>query len=243
MLNDLELVPWQSLRHAFGDAREVPRLLRELASNEREQRQTALKDLFACLLHQGSVYEATARAVLGPAHPFPWETLASDYDRVRERIARVIPGFEDMNRRVREEGGFVLPSAAGARAFRTGSGRAHFTVQAFPEHALPPDQLWLMTIRSHDQYNTTIYADDDRYRGVAGDRRVVFLNREEMAARGLEPGQPHYYDFTLTVPDAALPSHQTQYSQLWWTIRGTVDRALRGDPGVAQTVAVYTGPA
>jgi anaerobic selenocysteine-containing dehydrogenase len=108
---------------------------------------------------------------------------------VRERIARVIPGFEDMNRRVREEGGFVLPSAAGARAFRTGSGRARFTVQPFPDHELPPDQLWLMTIRSHDQYNTTIYADDDRYRGVAGDRRVLFLNAEDMAARGLESGQ------------------------------------------------------
>ncbi len=130
-----------------------------------------------------------ARAVLGPSHPFPWEQLSHDYDRVRERIARVVPGFEDMNRRVREEGGFVLPSAAGARAFRTGSGRAQFTVQAPPDHELPPDQLWLMTIRSHDQYNTTIYADDDRYRGVHGDRRVVFLNRDDMAARGLETGQ------------------------------------------------------
>jgi anaerobic selenocysteine-containing dehydrogenase len=130
-----------------------------------------------------------ARAVLGGAKAIPWEELASDYDRVRERIARVVPGFEDMNRRVREEGGFVLQSAAGVRAFKTGSGRAQFTVQPLPEHALPAGQLWLMTIRSHDQYNTTIYADDDRYRGVAGDRRVVFVNRDDMAERDLEAGQ------------------------------------------------------
>ncbi|MEX2208956.1 MAG: FdhF/YdeP family oxidoreductase [Myxococcota bacterium] len=130
-----------------------------------------------------------ARVVLGPAHPFPWEAFAGDYDRVRERIARVVPGFEDMSRRVREDGGFVLPSAAGMRAFRTDSGRASFTVQSPPEHALPAGQLWLMTIRSHDQYNTTIYADDDRYRGVSGERRVVFLNRDDLKEQGLEAGE------------------------------------------------------
>ena len=130
-----------------------------------------------------------ARATLGAAHPFAWESFASDYDQVREHIARVVPGCEDMNRRVREAGGFVLPSAAGARAFRTGSGRAHFTVQEIPAHALPPGQLWLMTIRSHDQYNTTVYSQDDRYRGIAGDRRVVFLNREDIAVQGLAEGE------------------------------------------------------
>jgi molybdopterin-dependent oxidoreductase alpha subunit len=130
-----------------------------------------------------------ARAVLGAEHPFPWEAFASDYDRVRERIARVVPGFEDMNRRVREDGGFVLPSGAGVRAFKTGSGRAQFTVQSPPDATLPPGQLWLMTIRSHDQYNTTIYADDDRYRGVSGDRRVVFLNRDDLKEQGLEAGE------------------------------------------------------
>ncbi len=143
----------------------------------------------ADLRSEPAIVSGIARAALGPAHPIPWQELAADYDRVRERIARVVPGFEDMNRRVREEGGFVLPSAAGARAFRTGSGRARFTVQPFPEHELPPGQLWLMTIRSHDQYNTTVYADDDRYRGVSGDRRVVFLNVEDMAAREIESGQ------------------------------------------------------
>ncbi len=140
------------------------------------------------LLSEPAIVCALARAALGSAHPVPWETFAGDYDRVRERIARVVPGCEDMNRRVREPGGFVLPSFAGERAFRTRSGRAHFSVQAIPAHALPEGQLWLMTIRSHDQYNTTVYSDDDRYRGVAGDRRVVFLNRDDLAGLGLEEG-------------------------------------------------------
>ena len=90
MLNDLELVPWQSLRHAFGDAREVPRLLRDLGSSEREQRQTALKDLFACLLHQGSVYEATARAV-----PFLFELLADPSTPERSWIAFLLASIGD----------------------------------------------------------------------------------------------------------------------------------------------------
>lgn len=90
MLNDLELVPWQSLRHAFGDAREVPRLLRALSSSEREQRQTALKDLFACLLHQGSVYEATARAV-----PFLFELLADPATPERSWIAFLLASIGD----------------------------------------------------------------------------------------------------------------------------------------------------
>jgi anaerobic selenocysteine-containing dehydrogenase len=94
-----------------------------------------------------------------------------------------------MNRRVREGGGFVLPSHAGRRSFRTPTGRAHFTVQEAPDSALPAGQLWMMTIRSHDQYNTTIYGDDDRYRGIRGERRVVLLHPDEIARAGLEPGQ------------------------------------------------------
>lgn len=90
MFNDLTLVPWQSLRHAFGDAREVPRQLRELASADRELRQTALKDLFACLLHQGSVYEATARAV-----PFLFELLADPTTPERSWIAFLLASIGD----------------------------------------------------------------------------------------------------------------------------------------------------
>ena len=82
MLDELDLVPWQSLRHAFGDATDVPRLIRALASTDGAQRQTALKDLFACLLHQGAVYEATASAV-----PFLFELLASDATEERNWVA------------------------------------------------------------------------------------------------------------------------------------------------------------
>ena len=142
--------------------------------------QGRLEPASAELRSEPAIVCGIARAALGPAHPFPWEEFASDYDRVRERIARVIPGFEDMNRRVREEGGFVLPSAAGTRAFRTGSGRAHFTVQAFPAHELPPEQLWLMTIRSHDQYNTTIYV-----------RRRSLPRRERRSPRGVPEPRGH----------------------------------------------------
>jgi molybdopterin-dependent oxidoreductase alpha subunit len=139
------------------------------------------------LRSEPAIVTGLARAVLGEAR-IPWSQLGADYDRVRDRIARVIPGCEDMNRRVREGGGFVLPSHAGRRAFRTASGRAHFTVQEPPDASLPAGQLWMMTIRSHDQYNTTIYGDDDRYRGIH-DRRVVLLHPDEITRAGLEAGQ------------------------------------------------------
>ncbi|HTO05792.1 MAG TPA: FdhF/YdeP family oxidoreductase [Myxococcota bacterium] len=140
------------------------------------------------LRSEPAIVAGLARAVLGDAG-IPWSSLAADYDRVRERIARVIPGFEDMNRRVREGGGFVLPSHAGRRAFRTATGRAHFTVQEPPDASLPEGQLWMTTIRSHDQFNTTIYGDDDRYREIHGQRRVVLLHPDEIARAGLEAGQ------------------------------------------------------
>src|SRR5262245_20181287 len=129
-----------------------------------------------------------ARAVLGGRAAIPGAVLAGEYDRIPGRIARVIPGFEDMNRRVREPGGFVLPSGAGTRVFRTPSRRALFTVQTPPDAALPPGQVWLMTIRSHDQFNTTVYGEAARFRGVA-DRRAVLLHPEDLAAAGLEEGQ------------------------------------------------------
>jgi molybdopterin-dependent oxidoreductase alpha subunit len=140
------------------------------------------------LRSEPEIVAGLAQAVLGDRHGIPWAELGRDYDLVRDRIARVVPGFEDMNQRVREKGGFVLPSAAHARAFRTASGRAHFAVQEPPELALPDGQLCMMTIRSHDQYNTTLYSKDDRYRGIHGDRRVVLLAPEELARAGLADG-------------------------------------------------------
>jgi anaerobic selenocysteine-containing dehydrogenase len=140
------------------------------------------------LRSEPAIVAGLARAVLGAGSRVPWEELAGDYDRIRERIERVVPGFEDYNRRVREPGGFVLPSGARRRAFETPSGKAQFTVHALPDVSLASGRLRLTTIRSHDQFNTTVYGPDDRYRGISGDRRVVLMHPEDAAERGLAPG-------------------------------------------------------
>lgn len=123
----------------------------------------------------------------GPA--IPWAAFEGNYDLVREHIARVVPGFEDYNRRVRE-GPFYLPNAArDRREWRTRTGRAHFVTAPIPRPVIGPGEYVMMTIRTHDQFNTTIYGLDDRYRGVFGGRRVVFMNEEDIAAAGLRQGQ------------------------------------------------------
>ncbi|MDQ5846379.1 MAG: hypothetical protein M3539_13900, partial [Acidobacteriota bacterium] len=104
-------------------------------------------------------------------------------------IERVVPGFDNYNVRVRQPGGFTLPNAARERIFKTPGGRAVFTVHDLPEHNLAPDQFLMMTVRSHDQFNTSIYGLDDRYRGIYNGRRVVFLNGEDMSAENLTEGQ------------------------------------------------------
>jgi molybdopterin-dependent oxidoreductase alpha subunit len=135
-----------------------------------------------------AIVAGLARALLGPADAIPWEDLVADYDRIRERIARVVPGFADMNRRVREPGGFVLPSGARTRSFETPTGRVPFALVPLPRFDLGPGELLLMTIRSHDQFNTTVYGPDDRYRGIRGSRRVVLISPEDAAERGLAAG-------------------------------------------------------
>ncbi|HWE39430.1 MAG TPA: FdhF/YdeP family oxidoreductase [Isosphaeraceae bacterium] len=137
------------------------------------------------LLSEPAIVAKLARATLSPDDPTDWEGLVADYDRIRDRIEAVIPGFDDFNRRVRAPGGFLLPNSARDRDFPALGGRARFTVQAIPRHDLAPGELLLMTIRSHDQYNTTVYGLDDRYRGVYKARRVVFLHPDDIAALGL----------------------------------------------------------
>ena len=140
------------------------------------------------LLSEVQIVCGLARATLRSATRVPWEALANRYDLVRDLIAEVVPGFEDFNARVKKPGGFHLPSAARERVFHTDVARAKFTVHALPRHALLPGQLMMMTIRSHDQYNTTVYGLDDRYRGISGGRRVILLHAEDIAAQGLEDG-------------------------------------------------------
>ena len=140
------------------------------------------------LLSEPALVARLARAVLGEGGPVDWEALAADYDRIRDRIAEVIPGFGDYNRRVREPGGFYLPNAAREGRFETDTGRAKFTVHRAPRHELADGEYLMMTIRSHDQYNTTIYGLDDRYRGIRGGRRVVFMHPEDARAAGYRAG-------------------------------------------------------
>jgi molybdopterin-dependent oxidoreductase alpha subunit len=116
-----------------------------------------------------------------------WEELIADYDRIRDRIEAVLPAFENYNRRVRDPGGFVLHHPAAHREWHTPSGLAEFAVVPTPDIRLPEGQLRMFTIRSHDQYNTTIYGLDDRYRGLRGVRRVILMHPDDIAERGLMP--------------------------------------------------------
>ena len=114
--------------------------------------------------------------------------LVADYDRIREHIEHVVPGFAQYNQRVRDPGGFYLPNGPREGKFTTPSGKAQFTVHPIPVHDLEPGELLLMTVRSHDQFNTTIYGENDRYRGISNGRRVLFINAEDIAERGLASG-------------------------------------------------------
>ncbi|OBB15180.1 hypothetical protein A5761_13735 [Mycolicibacterium setense] len=131
-----------------------------------------------------------ARTLLGPDHPVPWESFAADYDRIRDAIAAVVPGCENYNTRVRQPDGFQLPHPPrDSREFPTMTGKANFAVNALEWVPVPEGRLVLQTLRSHDQYNTTIYGLDDRYRGVKGGRRVVFVNPADIAALGFTEGE------------------------------------------------------
>ena len=149
----------------------------------------SLKPASAELLSEPQIVVRLAKATLERRTTVDWDELVRDYDKIRDAIECVVPGFENYNARVREPGGFYLPNAARERIFNTASGKAVFTIHALPEHNLAPDQYLMMTIRSHDQFNTSVYSANDRYRGISDDRRVVFLNRDDIAAAGLRERQ------------------------------------------------------
>lgn len=130
-----------------------------------------------------------AKATLGQRSTVDWESMVSDYDNIRASIERVVDGFGDYNSRVRVPGGFYLPNAPRDRRFTTKSGKAIFKTSHLERTVIPDDRLLLTTIRSHNQFNTTIYGLDDRYRGIDGDRRVILMNDADIAARGLRAGQ------------------------------------------------------
>ncbi len=130
-----------------------------------------------------------AEATVGTRSAIKWRALADDYHRIRDHIAKVVPGFSSFNDRLYDDGQIELPHAVrDKREFHTASGRAEFTVHDISPPAVPEGQYLMTTIRSHDQFNTTVYTDNDRYRGVSGSREVVFMNMADMAAAGLQAG-------------------------------------------------------
>jgi molybdopterin-dependent oxidoreductase alpha subunit len=130
-----------------------------------------------------------ARTLLGAQHPVPWERFAGDYDTIRDAIAAVVPGCADYNAKVRQPDGFQLPHPPrDSREFPTRTGKANFAADPLEWVPIPPGRLVLQSLRSHDQYNTTIYGLDDRYRGVKGGRRVVFVNPADIETLGLREG-------------------------------------------------------
>ncbi|MFT4268539.1 MAG: FdhF/YdeP family oxidoreductase [Xenophilus sp.] len=149
-----------------------------------------LKPASRDLRSEPAIVAAMAAATL-PHSKVDWMTLVEDYDRIRDLIERTLPGFEDYNTRIRVPGGFRMPLPPTERKWNTPTGKAMFSV--FPGvreryEPWPDEVLRLVTIRSHDQYNTTIYGLDDRYRGVFGRRDVLFVNPEDLADLGLEHG-------------------------------------------------------
>lgn len=141
------------------------------------------------LLSETAIVCRLARRALGEDSRTPWEEFEKDYATVRDRISRVIPGFEDFHAKVARPGGFALPHAPrDSRSFPTATGKANFTAAPVEYPAVPEGRLLLQTLRSHDQYNTTIYGLDDRYRGIKNGRRVVLVHPEDARERGLADG-------------------------------------------------------
>ena len=149
--------------------------------------QGSLKPAHPNLYSEPAIVARLAQKVLGPETPVGWCWLIENYDRIRDLIEKTIPGFEDFNARVREPGGFHLYNSARERKFTTKSGRAHFTINPAPDLTIPDGAFRMMTVRSHDQYNTTIYGEDDRYRGIRGGRRVILMNEDDMRDARIAP--------------------------------------------------------
>ena len=146
------------------------------------------------LRSEPSIVSGIGEACFGDT-PFSWTKYGSNHDETRNLIESVLPGFTDYNKRVRQKGGFYLPNGPrDGPTWNTPSGKATMHVHRFPERAISEDRFILMTIRSHDQYNTTIYGMDDRYRGVYNARRVVMMNPQDMHKLGLHPSD--YIDLT-----------------------------------------------
>src|SRR5882762_4163900 len=155
------------------------------------------------LRSEPAIIAGMARASL-PATSTPWERYVEDYDNIRDKMAEVLDGFEDFNRRVHTRFGFRIRQPARELVFLTESGRAEFSTAALHDDELAKGYLMLGTMRSHDQWNTTIYSNDDRYRGVKNLRTLVFMNKADMRERGIAQFDP--VDITATAKDGSTRS-------------------------------------
>ena len=154
-----------------------------------------------------------AKTTLGDKSKVDWRAMAANYDNIRDSISRVIDGFENYNERIRKPGGFYLNNPPRNRIFNTATGKARFVTQPLIPNEVSVGRLLLTTIRSHDQFNTTIYGFNDRYRGIEGGRHVIFMNADEIDERGLnagsvvditshfDDGERHIHGFTIVPYD------------------------------------------
>lgn len=148
----------------------------------------SLKPVSNQLLSESVIVCRLAKATLANRSKISWEKFEHQYDHIRDAIEQTIPGFNDYNKRVREPGGFYLPNGARDGQFKTFTGKANFNTAKVTFNKLAEDELMMMTIRTHDQFNTTIYGLDDRYRGIYNERRVVLMNENDISKLGFKAG-------------------------------------------------------
>ncbi|MCU0339193.1 MAG: FdhF/YdeP family oxidoreductase [Spirosomaceae bacterium] len=135
-----------------------------------------------------AIVAGIAQATVG-SQVVNWQWLVEDYARIRDLIAKTVVGFDDFNQKIQQEGGFYLPNQPREGSFGTDTGKAKFTANRWQPVELKADEFLLATVRSHDQFNTTVYGLDDRYRGIFNERRVVFINPKDLRKHGFKPEQ------------------------------------------------------
>src|SRR5207244_8386535 len=153
------------------------------------------------LRSEPAIVACLAKATLGSRTTVNWKNLTADYDGICDHIEHVVAGFDALNARIRKYVFYLPNDARDRRKFNNTEGKAKFIISQLMPHQLAPDRYLMTTVRSHDQFNTTIYGLNDRYRGVYNGRRVIFMNPDDIAAAGLQQGQlvdltSHYKDET-----------------------------------------------
>lgn len=148
----------------------------------------SLKAVSDNLLSEAKIVCHLAKATFGSNSKVNWDIYLSDYSYIRDSIEATIPGFEQFNKRIQNKEGFYLPNGSRDNTYNTWNGKANFTVTTLEPIRLKPGEYLMMTIRTHDQFNTTIYGLDDRYRGIYNERRVILMNQDDISDAGFTAG-------------------------------------------------------